>query len=88
MKNRKELGAFLESKRVAAGLTQRNIAKALGYSTPQFVSNWERGQSRPPLNKISKIAKLIGVDPNELFELVLEATVSEVTKGIKKKFNK
>lgn len=34
---------LLKEKRLASGLSQLEIAKTLGYSSGQFVSNWERG---------------------------------------------
>lgn len=46
----KSIGTFLKSRRIERGLTQAELAKALGYSSPQFVSNWERGLCLPPLN--------------------------------------
>ncbi len=44
------VGRFLRSARVSAGLTQLDVTNALGYTTAQFCSNWERGISIPPEN--------------------------------------
>lgn len=45
--------------RVRAGLTQGDVAKALGV-TQSAISVWERGDGKPKLSKISKLAKLYG----------------------------
>lgn len=88
MNNKEKLSDFLKSKRVAAGLTQRDVSNALGYSTPQFVSNWERGISQPPIETLVRVSKIIKADEHELFALVLELTIFEVTDDLKRKFKK
>ena len=39
----KEFGAYLKSKRTKAQLSQTEVSEALGYTSPQFISNFERG---------------------------------------------
>lgn len=43
---------FFAQARQRAGMTQAELAKALGYDNAQFISNIERGESRLPLNKV------------------------------------
>ena len=52
----KIIGKFLKEKRTKAGLTQQEVALGLSYDTAQFVSNWERGISLPPLVALPKLA--------------------------------
>lgn len=49
--------------REAAGLSQKEVADALGYSTAQFVSNFDRSVSSPPFSQAKKLAKLYKVSP-------------------------
>jgi len=56
------LGAFLSVARTEAKLTQKSVATSLGYSSAQFISNWERGLSQPPAGVIAKIVDLYRVD--------------------------
>ena len=35
------LNEYLRQKRLDSGLSQLDVAQALGYASPQFVSNWE-----------------------------------------------
>jgi transcriptional regulator with XRE-family HTH domain len=37
----KEFSEKIQKARINAGLSQRDVAEFLGYSTPQFISNWE-----------------------------------------------
>lgn len=57
-----EIGQLIKKARVAAGLTQAQLATKLGYSSPQFVSNWERAESLPPIAAMPKIARLTKSD--------------------------
>jgi transcriptional regulator with XRE-family HTH domain len=94
--SRRIIGRFLRQERVRAGLTQWEVAQILGYSSSQFVSNWERGISRPPLPALPKIAQILHVMPKdlikvmhryqtELVELQMEEVVSVFSPGRKVK---
>lgn len=54
----KTVGNFLKNLRQKSGLTQQQLASKLSYSTAQFVSNWERGISLPPLEAVPKLSAL------------------------------
>lgn len=69
----KKSGDQLKSLRVAVGLTQTEVAKKLKYTTPQFVSNWERGLSMIPYSAIKTVAKLYKVTDIKLFNIVWES---------------
>lgn len=85
-KNREKIGEFLRAKRLAAGLSQGEVARALGYSTAQFISNWERNISQPPIQTMRILAKLFRTDEHELFNLILEATLAEAIDDLERKF--
>jgi transcriptional regulator with XRE-family HTH domain len=65
------LGKLLQTSRVAAGFSQKDIADKLGYSTAQVVSDWERGTRSPPMIIIKKLAKLYRIPVEDLFEVLL-----------------
>ncbi|MGZ3693638.1 MAG: helix-turn-helix domain-containing protein [Bdellovibrionota bacterium] len=67
-----ELGRYLLRLRKAAGLTQRQVAKVLGYGSPQFISNFERGVSRPPLRKLKILVRIYEAEADELIEIILK----------------
>lgn len=58
----KKLGIFLRQLRNNAGLSQGDISKAMGWKSPQLVSNNERGVSHPPFGSVKALAKLYSVD--------------------------
>jgi len=57
---------YLKNCRLAAGLTQKYVAKKFRWTSSQYVSNWERGLSSPPLRRLKKLCKLINADPKKL----------------------
>jgi len=66
------LGRFLRQKRIGSGFTQAEIAGKLGYSSPQFISNFERGLCSPPLKNLKALVRLYRIDANELIRLILD----------------
>jgi len=81
-----KLGEYLREKRIAAGLTQTDVSKKLGYTTAQFVSNWERGTSEPPFETLRIVAQIYSIPLEEMLEVTLKATIEKVTIDLKKKF--
>jgi len=55
-----EVNNSLKEAREAKGLTQSDVSKALGFTTPQFISNAERGLCQIPPKHYKKLAKLVG----------------------------
>ena len=80
------LAEYLTKKRLQAGLTQTDVSKVLGYASSQFISNWERGLSAPPLDVIKKVAKLYGVSPDDLFEVFLEDSICQMEINLVQQF--
>jgi len=83
-----DLSKFLKEKRLEAGLSQGEVEKKLGYTSPQFVSNWERGLSQPPVATLRKIAQIYNISANDMFEVMLKATIDQVTSELTEKFYK
>lgn len=65
------LGAFLQEARNARKLTQRVVSLKLGYSTAQFISNFECGISRPPLKKLQALVKLYRIPTDTVVDRAL-----------------
>lgn len=68
----KKLGEYLKEKRINANFSQMDLASSLGYSTAQFVSNWERGIAAPPADKFYDIIKLLKMDKEEFVDFLLD----------------
>lgn len=81
------LGQLLKESRVKAGLSQKDVSNTLGYSTSQFISNWERGVSQPPIAVVKKLGVVYKMNPEVILESIIQDTVSTVKKEITEKFN-
>jgi transcriptional regulator with XRE-family HTH domain len=68
------LNDYLRQKRLDSGLSQLDVARVLGYSSPQFVSNWERGLVSPPLETIAVLIDLYKIPAQEVVNRILEET--------------
>ena len=59
------LGSRITERRKACGLTQFQVAEALGV-TPQAVSKWERGLAFPDIAYLDDLAELLCVSIDAL----------------------
>jgi len=66
------LGAYLQELRIKKGLTQREVSLRLGYSSAQFISNFERGIAVPPRKKLWELKSIYGASTRRLIALVIE----------------
>lgn len=82
-----EFAEYLRQKRIDAHLSQSEVAIKLGYTTSQFVSNWERGISQPPLSSLFAIADLYRISVDELFEVLLRSSLIHHEKDLRAKFH-
>ncbi|MCH2535638.1 MAG: helix-turn-helix domain-containing protein [Bdellovibrionales bacterium] len=76
------LGNYLKNKRNETGLTQSEVATKLGYSSPQFISNFERGLCSPPLKNLKTLVKLYKIPVEEIMTLILEEQESILRKAL------
>lgn len=76
------LGQYLKEKRVSAGFTQAEIARRLGYSSPQFISNFERGLCSPPLRNLKSLIKLYRIDAQEMIRLIIDEQKSVLSTAL------
>ena len=61
------LADVLKAQRTAHSMTQEQVAEAVGVSR-QAVSKWENGTAEPSTSNLLALAKLYGVDLNELLQ--------------------
>ena len=60
------MGEKIRALREAKGMTQAELAEALGLSQPAIVQ-WETGKNEPTAFNIRRLADLFGVPPGDLF---------------------
>lgn len=87
-KIRESLGTFLKGKRLKQGYSQAELATMLGYASPQFVSDWERGISSPPMKKLPELASALQVKIDVLFELLVDLATTQLKENLQEEFKK
>ncbi|MGE0527086.1 MAG: helix-turn-helix transcriptional regulator [Bdellovibrionales bacterium] len=70
--------------REKAGLTQKEVSDSLGYTTPQFISNVERGRCRFPVQKLAKVKKLYRLSTEQVIELIMAEERQSLLRFFKK----
>ena len=86
----KNLGRYFREKRIKAGLSQEDVASALGYTSIQIVSNWERGLCSPPSKILKKLTQLFKLNKVEVMNFLTQQSQLEYKSllGIKAKKSK
>lgn len=92
MTPRQRFGQFLATARRKAGLTQSDVARALGYdfeNAQQLASNWERGMALPPRAKAPQLAEVLGIPRGRYLEAwreYVDASAREHWKAMRAEF--
>jgi transcriptional regulator with XRE-family HTH domain len=84
-RNYTAVGEYLRYLRTKAGLTQREVSLELGYSSAQFISNFERGIALPPLKKLKVMQKIYRGNLSRLVDLTIEAERRILVEALKRR---
>jgi len=71
--DRKKLGHYLKDIRETAAMTQADVSHKLGYTSPQFISNIERGISVVPLKTLARMISIYKVSPDSVSKIILDS---------------
>jgi transcriptional regulator with XRE-family HTH domain len=63
---------YLKDMRIKKGVSQRELAELLGYTSGQFVSNYERGMCPVPLDKVKDLIGILNLDSTKVVNLIQE----------------
>lgn len=74
------IGARIKRERLAANLTQRELAEAVGVGVPH-ISKVEAGRENPSDELLGKVAARLGIDPDELL-LVARRVPTELLESL------
>ena len=86
---RMEIGNVIKRYRKDAGLTQEQMANRLGVTTPA-VSKWENGNSKPDIELLTPIARLLNISLDTLLsfhENLSDVEIEEIIKKMDKMFS-
>lgn len=78
-----DAGKILKTAREKVKMTQSQLAEKMGYSNPQFISNWERNTCGLPARKAKLFCKITGMSPRAMEALL----IAEVTGKVKKRLS-
>jgi transcriptional regulator with XRE-family HTH domain len=59
-------GANIARLRKRAGMTVRDLQNVFGFSTPQAIYKWQRGQAMPTLDNMIVLAAALGVTVDDI----------------------
>ena len=76
------LGKLLAKKRTKAGLSQKEVATSLNISSPQYISNIERGLAGPPIHYLKSMLKIYDMDKKELIAVLLLGMEKELQRKL------
>ncbi|MNJ93382.1 Helix-turn-helix domain protein [compost metagenome] len=83
-----ELGLILKKHRMNVGLTQMDLARNFGYGSAQFISNWERGLSQPPMEILVELCSMLKIPKATIKELLIRNAIQQIEMKIEKSFKK
>ena len=81
----KNLPKLISYARERHAITQSDLARYLGYTTSQLISNFERGLCSLPIDRFSDIAKCLKLNINDLIEEYIEDERAKVMFIIKRR---
>ncbi len=64
--NMVKTGQNITRMRISAGLSVKDIQQIFGFSTPNAIYKWQKGQAMPTLDNIVVLAVLFGVHIDDL----------------------
>lgn len=82
-KQLKDLGEFLKSARVTAGISQREMAEHLNQVSPQYVSNVERGMAPPSNNYLKLTLTVYGLSKSRLLDKLSQVYLRQIKEILK-----
>lgn len=83
MSSRRLYAEFFREARQRKRLTQMQVAAALGYNSPQMISNIECGKLGYPLAQMPKLIQLFDLDVDKTVCFIVRLTEIELRKELK-----
>lgn len=77
-----KIGAMIQEYRKSADLSQAELAEKLGYSTPQFISLFERGLAKVPIMTLGRLVKILDLPEKDIFKMLVNAFADELRKEL------
>lgn len=82
MNSQRKLGKLIEDRRLAVGMSLRELARRIDVA-PNTVRNIEHGAFRTSADKLFRISEALGLNSGELFELAEYDEESDIVEAMK-----
>ena len=77
------IGDIIRKYRIEAGLTQEEMGRRLGVTTPA-VNKWEKNNTQPDISLLAPIARLLGITTDTLLSFKNTLTAEEISQWVKR----
>ncbi|MCB0369651.1 MAG: helix-turn-helix transcriptional regulator [Bdellovibrionales bacterium] len=77
-----DIGKMIRDYREKKGLTQLELAEFLGYETSQFVSLFERGLSKVPMEVLGQLVIILGIPEKQFKGILIKDFEAEINARI------
>jgi len=81
--NNKKFGKFLKSQRIKSKMSQIAVSRKFGYTSAQFISNFERGRCSAPLKVLKVLINLYNLNSNDLIHKIITEQKIFLRKNLK-----
>ena len=82
-----DMGVVIKKYRKEAGMTQEEMANRLGVTTPA-VNKWENGNSKPDIELLAPIARLLDISLDTLFSFREKLSDAEIEEIIREDYSR
>lgn len=82
MQTKQVISQIIRKARIKKNLTQLDVARKLGYDSTQFVSLFERGLSKCPTKTLGKICKMLDIDKDDVFNIIVDHHYRQTAKEL------
>jgi len=79
-----KIASLIKQQRLAKGMSQLQLSKALGYSSSMTVSLIESGKMKVPMKAVPKLCKVLGISERKFMQEIIDSFQDKVSKQIDK----
>lgn len=77
------LGQMIRQLRKSRGMTQADLARAIGVNSGQVISDWERGYgARPPIEAVKRLVAYFKLSEEDVRQTYLNSEIQRLTQEI------
>jgi transcriptional regulator with XRE-family HTH domain len=75
---------FLSEQIDLCPMSQREVAAAIGFDSPNIITMLKQGHTKVPLNRVGALAAVLGINPAHFMRMVLEEYIPETWDAVER----